>query len=1049
MDPEKKELEKQSAAKAGATAAHVVADYYTGGSYEKIRNAPIVGDLAKGAEQEIGKKIAKMPGNKNLGKAAKILDDAGALDAIDNAAGMITGSQNPEAGMGNGSNNPQDVDALKNRGTNSADFGASYSRKRTEFDDEPDELKAQRTSAEPLGPNEGLDSQDVNNKRHKTKDGETKKHQGLHLGKTVGDSISEAGVFGDIKAKLRKMKFTLILVGIFVAIFLIVFLISLFAGIIEVALNSISMYFGISEVDTDNNLSIDQADGLMTNDNLLFDENGKPYTMEELVDTLKEDNACSETFWNSIADWFDGLDGRYSDMCSYLRYIEKYITEIEEENPGVKLDRSIIISTIFYGYATQTPAGFYDDPSAVTDTLYASHYEMLIDVLKNGKLTTTDLEKIIDNTLADTSYTYYEWIVETKTDKEGNVTEGIGKCVGKKVKDTRYSLKKWQIFMRFGELASQTWEEDQTDQKSLAGSHEECTGEVSEAELLERVRTASGSDNVSLDGSVTSAINYLKNVKSTNLTLFDQKAEVSGHTKDIFQNYVSSNKTIVFDYKNGFAYNEFPGYKEAFQDPQIELEYDDAITPKEIESTIEYIVNKKTDMNEVLDFDDQDDPYKYLGSYNGYSSVITGAYCGDFLTAPLDQINVRITDCDGAYLRTTTMKEYITGVAYREVSDTEDDYVKAQMMAAINYALNRRGNYAKGTTIQMKSGNCDQAYCPMREGCHGKTASLICYHKSDGTPVNCTSYIPGKGSSNNTPASNQERISRYEAYYEEVSDFLLIDKDTGKIATAEFKDWRQNEWYEKAKKGMNFTQIIQESYAASGENYELIRCSTYDETPNSSETQNSSSSGYGNGPSSDYPKISPSKGKFYGFAYQDIDGGKEIKVDPKWTSNNIVTVNSNCKEAGWIQNYNVNVQAKGNYEKAFKNVCNILTNGIKLSNGKTCTYTLKDLQGGETYSPRKTLSGGISDVSYGITQDWNYNKKITINGKTYQPYGHARNIEEYQNFIKALGNEENCTNVNYILYKYAYKDAGFQWGGNWGRNGNAGTFNPMHYYVNY
>ena len=32
----------------------------------------------------------------------------------------------------------------------------------------------------------------------------------------------------------------------------------------------------------------------------------------------------------------------------------------------------LIISTIFYGYATQTPAGFYDDPSAVTDTLYAS-----------------------------------------------------------------------------------------------------------------------------------------------------------------------------------------------------------------------------------------------------------------------------------------------------------------------------------------------------------------------------------------------------------------------------------------------------------------------------------------------------------------------------------------------------------------------------------------------------------------------------------------------------------------------------------------------------
>ena len=57
-------------------------------------------------------------------------------------------------------------------------------------------------------------------KSNKLKDGTIKDNKGLHLGKTVGDSISEAGVFGDIKAKLRKMKFTLILVGIFVAIFL-------------------------------------------------------------------------------------------------------------------------------------------------------------------------------------------------------------------------------------------------------------------------------------------------------------------------------------------------------------------------------------------------------------------------------------------------------------------------------------------------------------------------------------------------------------------------------------------------------------------------------------------------------------------------------------------------------------------------------------------------------------------------------------------------------------------------------------------------------------
>lgn len=937
----------------------------------------------------------------------------------------------------------EDIDALNKRGTNKAEYGTSYSRRRNEEDEEPDELKAQRTSAEPLGPEEGLDSQDKNNKRHKTKDGEIKKHQGLHLGKTTKDKIAEAGVFGDIKAKIRKMKVALIGVGVLAGLFAIIFLVAVIATIGDVFMNSLSSYFGISEVDTEENMSSEEADGLLTNENFYYDENGDPYTPEELVSTLKEDNACSPTFWNGIGDWFDGLDGRYNDMCSYLRYIEKYISEIEDDNPGVTLDRALIISTLFYGYASQPGYADYSDPNQAGEIIFSSHYQTLIDVLKDGKIKKNDLEKIIDNSFAETSYTYYEWVVETKEDKEGNVTKGIGKCVGKKVKDTRYSLQKWKIFMRFGEDAAKTWEEEQRDQKALSGSHEECTGEISESDLLSRVKSASGTDNATLDGSVNSAINYLKDVEMTNLTLFEQKAETTGHTKDIFQNYTTKKKTIVFDYQNGFAYIKFPGYKAAFEDPQIDKQYDDAITPKEIEETIQLIISKKTDMNEILDFSDQDDPNKYLGSYNGYSSVITGAYCGDFLTAPIDQINVYVTDCDGKYLETVTMKEYVMGVAYREVSDKEDDYVKSEMLAAMNFALYRRSNYAKGTTIQMKSGNCDQAYCPMNKGCHGKTSSLSC------GSFKCTSYIPGQGSSNNTPASNQERISRYESYFQEVKDFLLIDKDTGKVAATYYTNVKQNEWYEKASKGMNFTQIIQESYAADGKNYELIRCSTYDETPDSNEDTNEESVQYGNGATAEYPNISANKGKFYGFAYQDVDGGKEIKVDPTWTNNNIVSVNSNCKEAGWTQTYNVNVQAKENYQKAFKNVCDILTNGVKLSNGKTCTYTIKDLQGGETYSPRKTLSGGISDVSYGITQDWNYNRKITINGKTYQPYGHSRSIEEYQNFVKAIGNEEDCANINYVLYKYAYKDAGFSWGGNWGRNGNSGTFNGMHYYINY
>ena len=54
---------------------------------------------------------------------------------------------------------------------------------------------------------------------------------------------------------------------------------------------------------------------------------------------------------------------------------------------------------------------------------------------------------------------------------------------------------------------------------------------------------------------------------------------------------------------------------------------------------------------------------------------------------------------------------------------------------------------------------------------------------------------------------------------------------------------------------------------------------------------------------------------------------------------------------------------------------------------------------------------------------------ITVNGKDYRPYN-TRDLSEYLEFVDAIGGkEENCKNVNYILWAYAYKDAGFVWGG--------------------
>ena len=232
-------------------------------------------------------------------------------------------------------------------------------------------------------------------------------------------------------------------------------------------------------------------------------------------------------------------------------------------------------------------------------------------------------------------------------------------------------------------------------------------------------------------------------------------------------------------------------------------------------------------------------------------------------------------------------------------------------------------------------------------------------------------------------------------------------------------------------------------------NYELIKCSDYDESPNSSSSSSSSETPmYGNGPSTEFTKTAPDLGKFYGFAYKDVDS-KSILLNPEWVKYNITTIKSNCEAGNWEETYNVNTQAKDNFQKAFANVCKMLTEGVKLSDGTTCKYTIDDLQGGETYTPRKTITGVISDTSYGISQQWNYNKQYIINGKMFQPYGFSRNSEDYKAFVKALGKEEHCGNVNYILYKYAYQPAGFEWGGNWGTKDNVNAFNGMHFYVKY
>lgn len=146
----KQEKESVAAQKTGELAGRGAADAATGGNYEKIRNAPVVGNVAKKAEKKIGSNVAKVDkaSGGNIGKIANKADDAGVLDAADKGMSIAGGSKPSGTSIQNKSNpsNPQNQpinskpnfakNGLNNENNipNGNSEGANQSRLRNFFD---------------------------------------------------------------------------------------------------------------------------------------------------------------------------------------------------------------------------------------------------------------------------------------------------------------------------------------------------------------------------------------------------------------------------------------------------------------------------------------------------------------------------------------------------------------------------------------------------------------------------------------------------------------------------------------------------------------------------------------------------------------------------------------------------------------------------------------------------------------------------------------------------------------------------------------------------
>lgn len=115
--PTEQERRRASANKAGQFAGRAAADYLTGGKYEQVRSAPIIGKIAQNEERKLGKvgEAADKLSHGKFGKDAQKLDDSGMIDKAGQALGALGGgNNNSQSPRNNNHNNAKNTNTPSN-----------------------------------------------------------------------------------------------------------------------------------------------------------------------------------------------------------------------------------------------------------------------------------------------------------------------------------------------------------------------------------------------------------------------------------------------------------------------------------------------------------------------------------------------------------------------------------------------------------------------------------------------------------------------------------------------------------------------------------------------------------------------------------------------------------------------------------------------------------------------------------------------------------------------------------------------------------------------
>lgn len=752
--------------------------------------------------------------------------------------------------------------------------------------DDDDKKKKGKSSSDELDDSKSDKDVKSEDKKDKDKDSKTSKAEEVAKKKEEAEKAKEIKDAANKKTLVLKVKIIFWACVVLLAIMTLIFFISFFIFAFDNITSSITSFFGVKEdsgtddpaggLYSDNKYKYVQPTcnlDAYDEDTCKCDprtEECKELGWEELVKVLNSDDKCNfrnAGLWQEFVDgWDDFFDNKFKDQCQLIRYIRTAI-ELYEDGFDVTIDPGLVLSTIFYGYAEQAGYLAYDNTENVEIVQDAEHYKVLEAILDKKILSRDDVDRIIQSTIFEQAYPYFTWVAVEDEDT-GEITY---KCKQSNVENYILSTDKWEMFLRWND------EEDTGNDFSVPGymkignkklldknkalkqdeygldkdflkligsgyvyetnmnsawnsTNEQCNGSIPISEL-ESTYTDGEIDKASVE----KAHNFFKNRGMTgtfDVNGYNKKANLDTQTKDDLGskvihyatgNVTAKTKTYAFDYRDGFVYIHFPAFKKAIEDNNLpNVHYDEIQTPKKIETVIQEAKDKKSQMDNVLLYDDG--TYSSYYTQGGMSAIrAMGVNCGQYLSAPFENLNVHVTDCDGKALLTTDIKDYIISSVYGEIGyqSNNDNYVLTQMVANLSYMLARGSNYSKGENVTIRSGNCDQLYCSQTQGCHSQLSNISC-----GNSVGkCTSYLPGPYSSGSYWAGHGPMTVEQKQKYSELADIaldhLIIDNSTNKVKLASYVASVSKKWDSQAKSGMNYIDILSQHY----DNVTVVQCS--------------------------------------------------------------------------------------------------------------------------------------------------------------------------------------------------------------------------------